>query len=915
MTSFGAKIDESINHGRGPYVFKVSGQVYHWIGSLCPPPGESPRFLQLYIYDTDHEVENKMRHFGGIYDSDLDLKIVKGLIHFLDAHNQLVQLFRTDRNKCREIHIPEFKIRLYNAEGARGYELSASNQYVVGVYCVIEQSRLDYIRKKQKDIRGDHLSGLYDAISRGEKDGYEVGGRIILSMSFTGGLEIKSSVRGLPHCHTLLWVHSKNKIKVAQDVDRFISAELSDPKIDPQGYRVVSDLVMHGPCGAAKMSASCMKRDKCSKNFSKKYTSHTFFDDKGQYISKGTDRVFSRVCKPLGDSSNVPGLSRPTIDEIQKYHEGRFVCAHEACWRILKFDIHLREPAVKILAVHLQGMQMITFRDKDNLESVVNLHGRTSTTLTEWFAYNEANEDGKSSIGRLAYVHPTSGELFYFRILLCHKKGCTQFIDVQMINDVFYPTYRGACEALGLLGDDKESDIAMQEASMSVTLSELRFIFAHSLTHYDVIDPFKLWGKYWSEMGHDIPGNVSERVNIVNYHLNDQTLQGYILYELEIILSDCGKSLQHFGLPLPPQDLIDMLANSTLRSEEKIVLAVASSGIASLLLPSGRTTHSRFKLPLGLTEESLCRITKNSHLGKCLRDILTEPHSLFGGKSVLLGGDFRQTLPVQKGASKMKVISSCISESELWSHFKVFTLTENMHLEKSNISADEHSLISSFASCLLNIGDRNMGDPDLEDPENTSWVDIPIKYCIPDDKKGLQNLINFIYDQNTLQTPSAITLQQKAIVCPKNETADTINSKVLEMVQGETKIYLSHDEARPVDNDGAETEMLYPVEHLNTLKLPGYPPHRLELKVGAPVMLLRNVNVAGGLCNGTRMIVKQIMTKLIEVQIITGTRVGEKVFIHRISLIHKDPNLPFVLKRRQFPLKLCYAMTINKSQG
>ncbi|GJU19294.1 DNA helicase [Tanacetum coccineum] len=263
----------------------------------------------------------------------------------------------------------------------------------------------------------------------------------------------------------------------------------------------------------------------------------------------------------------------------------------------------------------------------------------------------------------------------------------------------------------------------------------------------------------------------------------------------------------------------------------------------------------------------------------------------------------------------MEVISSCISESELWSNFKVFTLSENMRLTKPNISADERSLISSFASWLLDIGDGKTGEPDPQDPENTSWVDIPINYCIPDNENGLQNLINFIYDQSTLQTPSAVTLQQKAIVCPKNETADTINSKVLEMVQGETKIYLSHDEATPIDNDGAETEMLYPVEHLNTLKLSGFPPHRLELKVGAPVMLLRNVNVAGGLCNGTRMIVKQIMTKLIEVQIITGTRVGEKVFIHRISLIHKDPNLPFVLKRRQFPIKLCYAMTINKSQG
>ncbi|GJV15684.1 DNA helicase [Tanacetum coccineum] len=91
------------------------------------------------------------------------------------------------------------------------------------------------------------------------------------------------------------------------------------------------------------------------------------------------------------------------------------------------------------------------------------------------------------------------------------------------------------------------------------------------------------------------------------------------------------------------------------------------------------------------------------------------------------------------------------------------------------------------------------------------------------------------------------------------------------MVPGESTIYMSQDEATPTGNDGAETEMLYPIEHLNTFKLPGFPPHQLELKVGVPVMLLRNVNIADGLCNGTRMIVRQLMTKLIEVQIITGT--------------------------------------------
>ena len=61
-------------------------------------------------------------------------------------------------------------------------------QYVVTAYCSIEQSRLDYIRQKQNDIRNEFLAGLHDAISRGEREGSDVGTRIILPSSFVGGL-------------------------------------------------------------------------------------------------------------------------------------------------------------------------------------------------------------------------------------------------------------------------------------------------------------------------------------------------------------------------------------------------------------------------------------------------------------------------------------------------------------------------------------------------------------------------------------------------------------------------------------------------------------------------------------------------------------------------------------------------------
>jgi ATP-dependent DNA helicase PIF1 len=80
-------------------------------------------------------------------------------------------------------------------------------------------------------------------------------------------------------------------------------------------------------------------------------------------------------------------------------------------------------------------------------------------------------------------------------------------------------------------------------------------------------------------------------------------------------------------------------------------------------------------------------------------------------------------------------------------------------------------------------------------------------------------------------------------------------------------------------------------------------------------MMLRNLDQSGGLCNGTRLIVTNIGDMVIEAQIITGTHAGDVVHIPRICLTLKTTRLPFVLERRQFPVKVCYAMTINKSQG
>jgi ATP-dependent DNA helicase PIF1 len=80
-------------------------------------------------------------------------------------------------------------------------------------------------------------------------------------------------------------------------------------------------------------------------------------------------------------------------------------------------------------------------------------------------------------------------------------------------------------------------------------------------------------------------------------------------------------------------------------------------------------------------------------------------------------------------------------------------------------------------------------------------------------------------------------------------------------------------------------------------------------------MLLRNIDQASGLCNGTRLQVNHLGKNIITATVITGKGIGQKVLIPRMDLVPTDSGFPFKFSRRQFPISLCFAMTINKSQG
>ena len=107
----------------------------------------------------------------------------------------------------------------------------------------------------------------------------------------------------------------------------------------------------------------------------------------------------------------------------------------------------------------------------------------------------------------------------------------------------------------------------------------------------------------------------------------------------------------------------------------------------------------------------------------------------------------------------------------------------------------------------------------------------------------------------------------------------------------------------------------FPTEFLNSLNISGLPPHELNLKIGLPIILLRNLNPLMGLCNGTRLIIKNILSRVVIAEIAVGENKEKIVFIPRIALIPSDTGFPFDFQRLQFPFRPSFCMSINKSQG
>ncbi|OMO53235.1 DNA helicase PIF1, ATP-dependent [Corchorus olitorius] len=389
-------------------------------------------------------------------------------------------------------------------------------------------------------------------------------------------------------------------------------------------------------------------------------------------------------------------------------------------------------------------------------------------------------------IGRVIQINAQARELYYLRLLLNVVRGPRSFEEIRTVNAILHPTFQAAAKARRLTGDDKEWNEAILEASHSALAYQLRqffvmiIVFCQRVMGDDIEHQFRrvthnprnvmpdaelrnIVLSYLDDILHRFGSSLADKnlplprsdLRPINddrlileemscdrigmeedcsTHVGSLNPQQRSIYEavLKSVNNSDGKLFFVHGHGGTGKTFLWKALLARVRLDSKIALAVASSGIASLLLPGGRTAHSRFKIPLHIDQWSTCQIVRGTQLARLvqqtslivwdeapmmhrhciealdrsLRDVRSVldrrfMHQPFGGITVAFGGDLRQILPVIPGATRSDVVNFTLCNSPLWQHFHLLHLTGNMRLLRSDVAAHDRDELRTFASVPL----------------------------------------------------------------------------------------------------------------------------------------------------------------------------------------------------------------------
>ncbi|GJZ38006.1 ATP-dependent DNA helicase PIF1-like protein, partial [Tanacetum coccineum] len=498
---------------------------------------------------------------------------------------------------------------------------------------------------------------------------------------------IEFQKRGLPHTHVCLFLHKDDKVPNADQIDKYISAEIPDKDDDPDLYKLVSDFMMHGPCGVDEPNQACM--------------------------ADGPDRVSAQLYEPV-TTEDGQQVQKP-VDEIKAFFDCRYLSACEAAWRIFGFETHYRTPYVEVSPTR---EQQVVYYENYDLETVIHKPSVCQSMFEGWMKMNE--------------LYPAARELTYVEFPTKYVWNAPKRIWTLRKQGKSVGRIHGKlANAAGLLEDDKEYVESIKDAAHWAPPEQLRELFVTLLSQKELTTPLTVWLQTWHLLAQCLIRilDVTEFGNWLIYDETDynplelqseyERLYASLTTEQKGVYDTIMNSVETgtgglyfvYGYGGTGKTFLWKTLVARIRRQGDIVLNVASSGIASLLMSGGQTAHSRFHIPINVDETSHCSISAQSDLGallkrckliiwdeapmanklcfealdRSLRNILRQNRydtceEPFGNMMMVFGGDFRQVLPVVPKGSRQDIVSASLKESYLWDHCNVLKLTANMRL-------------------------------------------------------------------------------------------------------------------------------------------------------------------------------------------------------------------------------------------
>ncbi|KAL4563839.1 hypothetical protein LXL04_027887 [Taraxacum kok-saghyz] len=520
---------------------------------------------------------------------------------------------------------------------------------------------------------------------------------------------IEFQKRGLPHAHFLLIMRPGSKFMNADYYDKYVCAEIPNPEKFPVMHELVKKHMIHGPCGERNKKCGCMQGVplKCRFNYPRQFNEKTTQGrdsypvyrrrDTGITVKKGTTVMDNRSVVPYNPKllmmfnchlnveicSSITSVKyvfkyiykghdkqvihvdqdaqRVELNEIKRFQDARYVSPPEAIWRIFSFPLAKIYPNVVTLQVHLPNQQMVRFSTTDTTDTIVERERNKRSMLTAFFERNKVDLQARQHLYKDFPKHFTWNKS----------------------TRLWNPRIRGTALGRGLI---VQFPIA------------LRRLFATILVFCDPGDVRKLWDDHYHDMSEDY----------MRQNENVERVQNMVLTNINLYLESMGKSIDDFDLPAINRD-VDLQSGGFREVQEESSIVVKDEhlraqdflntkqkyaydeimrhfrtncpGVFFIDGPGGTGKTYLYKALLAnvrkcghialATASSVCNVKKQSGTAQLLRIaklIIWDEASMakrqaveafdrtmqditgvtlpFGGKIMVMGGDFRQVLPV-----------------------------------------------------------------------------------------------------------------------------------------------------------------------------------------------------------------------------------------------------------------------------